>query len=127
MNAGYDEQQIADAIKQYREGTSIADICEELGVSVDTFYAWCSDCAGEEMNDAKRLAGLKAENSRLKKMVAEKALELEQLVNMLPDCRRPESGGGDTHDTESGLAAGSTAEDRLVDRNCRRSKNVKPG
>jgi len=46
-------------------------ICRRLKVTETTFYRWKSKYGGMDVSDAKRLKTLKAENARLKKLVAE--------------------------------------------------------
>ena len=55
------------------------DICRELGISNGTFYNWRSKYAGLEVNEAKRLRELESENAKLKKLLADKLLEVEAM------------------------------------------------
>lgn len=54
-----------------------------MGISVGTFYNWCSEYAGMEVNEAKRLKELESENHKLKKLLAEKLLEVEAMKDVL--------------------------------------------
>ena len=54
-----------------------------MGISVGTFYNWLSKYAGLEVNEAKRLKELEAENNKLKKMLADKMLEVEAMKDVL--------------------------------------------
>lgn len=54
-----------------------------MGISVGTFYNWRSKYAGLEVNEAKRLKELETENNRLKKMLADKMLEIEAMRDVL--------------------------------------------
>lgn len=83
MKKRYTEEQIIKAIKQHESGTKVADICRELGISDGTFYNWRSKYAGMEVNEAKRLKELEAENNKLKKLLAEKLLENEAMKDVL--------------------------------------------
>src|SRR5690606_26708862 len=83
MKKRYTEEQIIKAIKQHEAGTKVDDICREMGISTGTFYNWRSKYAGLEVNEAKRLKELEAENSRLKKMLADKLLEVEAMKDVL--------------------------------------------
>lgn len=79
----YTEEQIIKAIKQHEAGTKVEDLCREMGISVGTFYNWRSKYAGLEVNEAKRLKELEAENNKLKKMLADKMLEVEAMKDVL--------------------------------------------
>ena len=59
------------------------DICRELGISNGTFYNWRSKYAGLEVNEAKRLRELESENAKLKKLLADKLLEVEAMKDVL--------------------------------------------
>lgn len=83
MKKRYTEEQIIRAIKEHEAGAKVDDICRNLGISNGTFYNWRSKYAGLEVNEAKRLRDLEAENSKLKKLLAEKLLETEALKDVL--------------------------------------------
>lgn len=83
MKKRYTEEQIIKAIKQHEAGTKVPDICRELGISEGTFYNWRSKYAGMEVNEAKRMKDMKAENAKLKKLLAEKLLEVEAMKDVL--------------------------------------------
>ena len=59
------------------------DICRELVISNGTFYNWRSKYAGLEVNEAKRLRELESENAKLKKLLADKLLEVEAMKDVL--------------------------------------------
>ena len=83
MKKRYSEEQIIKAIKQHEAGTKVQDICRELGISDGTFYNWRSKYAGMEVNEAKRMKELESENAKLKKLLAEKLLEVEAMKDVL--------------------------------------------
>ncbi len=83
MKKRYTEEQIIKAIKQHEAGAKVDDICREMGISTGTFYNWRSKYAGLEVNEAKRLRKLEAENNKLKKMLADKMLEVEAMKDVL--------------------------------------------
>jgi putative transposase len=83
MKKRYTEEQIIKAIKQHEAGAKVDDICRDLNISSGTFYNWRSKYAGLEVNEAKRLKELEAENSKLKRLLAEKLLETEALKDVL--------------------------------------------
>ena len=83
MKKRYTEEQIIKAIKQHGAGSKVEDLCREMGRSAGTFYNWRSKYAGLEVNEAKRLKELETENNRLKKMLADKMLEVEAMKDVL--------------------------------------------
>ena len=83
MKKRYTEEQIIKAIKRHEAGTKVPDICRELGISEGTFYNWRSKYAGMEVNEAKRMKDMEAENAKLKKLLAEKLLEVEAMKDVL--------------------------------------------
>ena len=83
MKKRYTEEQIIGAIKSYESGRKTEDLCRELGVSTSTFYNWRSKYAGLEVNEARRLKTLESENNQLKRLLAEKVVEVEALKDVL--------------------------------------------
>lgn len=83
MKKLYTEEQIIKAIKDHETGVKVDDICRRLGISVGTFYNWCSKYAGMEVNEAKRMKELDLENNKLKRILAEKLLEVEALKDVI--------------------------------------------
>lgn len=83
MKKRYTEEQIIGAIKEHESGVKVDDICRRLSISSGTFYNWRSKYAGLEVNEAKRLRELEIENSKLKKLLAEKMLEAEAMKDVL--------------------------------------------
>ena len=83
MKKRYTEEQIIGAIKRHEAGARVDKICREMNISSGTFYNWRSKYAGLEVNEAKRLKELESENSKLKKLLAEKLLEAEAMKDVL--------------------------------------------
>ena len=79
----YTEEQIIGAIKEHEAGAKVDDICRKLSISSGTFYNWRSKYAGLEVNEAKRLRELDSENNKLKKLLADKLLEVEAMKDVL--------------------------------------------
>lgn len=57
------------------QGKSVGEVCRQLNVSENTYYRWRREYGGLEIDQAKRLRELEKENQRLKKLVAEQALD----------------------------------------------------
>jgi putative transposase len=58
------------------KGSTVGAVCRELGISEHTYYRWRRDYGGLNVNQARRLKELEGENARLKKLVAEQALDI---------------------------------------------------
>jgi transposase-like protein len=65
------------------EGQSIDDICRQLGISDATYYYWRKQYGKMELDEVKRLKELQKENGRLKKLVADQALDIDILKETL--------------------------------------------
>ena len=83
MKKRYRDEQIIKAIKEHEAGAKVDHICRSLGISSGTFYNWRSKFAGMEVNEAKRLRELETENNKLKKLLADKLLEVEAMKDVL--------------------------------------------
>jgi len=58
---------------------SVAEVCRYLKIAESTYYQWRAEYAGIEPDQVKQLKALQEENSRLKKLVAEQALDISIL------------------------------------------------
>lgn len=72
-------RKLRDAEAQIASGASIAEVGKKLGISENTFHRWRAQYGGMRTADAKRLRGLEKENVRLKKIVADQAIDLSIL------------------------------------------------
>ena len=82
MKSRFTEEQIIRALTRLKKGEKIKDISRELGVSNHTLYNWRSRYSDMTVNEAKRLRELESENSRLKKLVADQALDIAILKDV---------------------------------------------
>jgi putative transposase len=74
---------LRDAQAKLTEGQSVNDICRQLGISDATYYNWRKQYGGMGLDEVKRLKELQKENSRLKKLVADQALDIDILKETL--------------------------------------------
>jgi putative transposase len=79
----FSEEQIVYAIRQAESGTSVGDLCRQLGVSDATFYAWKKKYAHLGVSELRRLRQLEEENNRLKRLVADLSLDKHMLSEAL--------------------------------------------
>ncbi len=72
-------RKLQEADRLLGEGKQVAEVAKELGIGEHTFGRWRNQYGGMKADDAKELRRLKDENSRLKRMVADQALDIEIL------------------------------------------------
>ena len=75
----FSEEQIVGILKAGEAGAKTADLCRKHGISSATFYAWKSKFGGMEVSDVVKMRGLEDENRRLKRLLADSALEIDAL------------------------------------------------
>ena len=75
----FSEEQIITILKQAEGGLPIPELIRQHGICEGTFYRWKSKYGGLELSEAKRLKQLEDENRRLKRLVADQALDLQVL------------------------------------------------
>ena len=71
----YDETQIIRILKEAEGAENIRDVSRKHNITEQTFYRWRNKYGGMDINEARRLKELERENSQLKRLVAEQALE----------------------------------------------------
>ena len=79
----FTEEQIVAILKEANAGTPTKDLCRRQGISEGTFYRWKAKYADMEISEIRRLKALEAENSRLKRIVADQALDIDALRHAL--------------------------------------------
>ena len=105
----FTESQIIGILKEAEAGAKVADLAREHGVSMATIYSWRSKYGGLEVNEAKRLRELEAENRRLKQMVADQALDIVALKDVLGKKWRALRVGGRWSPTAASNISSATA------------------
>jgi len=78
--AGCEEDQGGERL--LNEGQDLVEVLRHLEVSEATFNRWRAVYGGMKADEAKRLKTLEAENQRLKKLVAEQALDIDMLKEL---------------------------------------------
>ena len=75
---------LREAERLEAQGMTVAQRCKRLGISEQTFFRWRIKYGALKEDEAQRLRALEQENNRLKKIVAEQALD----ISMLKDLQR---------------------------------------
>ena len=72
-------RKLRDADAQIAAGTSVPEVARRLGISEATFHRWRNQYGGMKADAMKRLKELEKENARLKKIVADQAVDISVL------------------------------------------------
>jgi putative transposase len=72
-------EQIIGVLKEADSGMSVKELCRKYGMSEATLYNWKAKYGGMAISEARRLKDLEDENRRLKKLVADQALDIQML------------------------------------------------
>ena len=75
----FSEEQIIGVLKEAETGLAVAELLRKHGIAEGTFYRWKAKYGGMELSDTKRLKALEDENRRLKRLVADQALDIQIL------------------------------------------------
>lgn len=78
----FKEEQIIAILKEAETGIPAKELARKHGVCENTLYRWKSRFGGMEVSDARRLKRLEDENGRLKKLVADQALDIQILKDI---------------------------------------------
>jgi len=80
----YTEAQIVDVLSQAAKGEmTVRDVCRLNGISEQTFYRWKRRYGDMQVSEVRRLRELEAENARLKRLLAERDLEIDAIRDVL--------------------------------------------
>ena len=79
----YTEEQIIGILREVESGTGIAEVCRRYAVSEATVYRWREKYRGLDREQLHRLKELEAENVRLRKLVAQQAMDNAALKDLL--------------------------------------------
>jgi putative transposase len=75
----YPQEQIIAILKEAEAGIPVGELCRKHGISDNTIYTWKAKYAGLTVSEARRLKSLEDENGKLKRIIANQALDLEAL------------------------------------------------
>jgi putative transposase len=79
----FSDEQIVSILKEHEAGDGVTAVCRRHGISEQTLYRWKSKYGGLQASETKRLKALEDENTRLKRLVAEQALDNHALKELL--------------------------------------------
>jgi putative transposase len=79
----FTEEQIIGILQEVEAGGEARSVCRRVGITEQTFYRWRQKYGGMQVSEARRLKQLEEENRRLKRIVADQALNLQVLKDVL--------------------------------------------
>jgi len=79
----FTEEQIIGILREADGAANAGEVSRRHGISRETLYRWKRKYGGLEVSDAKRLRALEEENRRLKRVVADQALNIQVLKDVL--------------------------------------------
>jgi len=82
MAKRFKEEEIVKILKEAEELGSIREVIRKHNVSEQSFYRWRQKYGGMQTSEVRRLKNLERENTELKKMVAEQALDIRMLKDV---------------------------------------------
>lgn len=83
MKKRFSEEQIIGILKEAEAGMKVAEVCRKHGIAEATYYNWKAKFAGMTVSDAQRLKTLEAENTKLKRLLADAMLDNAALKDVL--------------------------------------------
>lgn len=75
----FSEEQIIGVLKEAEAGIPVAELLRKHGIAQGTLYRWKAKYGGLDVSEARRLRSLEEENRRLKRLVADQALDIQML------------------------------------------------
>ena len=82
-------RKLREADRMLGEGTALVEVCKHLEVTEQTYYRWRNQYGGMKADDVKRLRELEKENARLKRIVADQALDIDMLGDLSRGASEP--------------------------------------
>lgn len=79
----FTDEQIVSILRQGDAGASISELCRKHEITSTTYYRWKRKYGGMEVSEAKRLRKVEEENRRLKRLVADQAVNIQVLNELL--------------------------------------------
>ncbi len=79
----FTDEQIVAVLHEVEAGAKITEVCRRHGITDTTFQRWRRKYGGLQVNEAKRLKALEEENRQLKRLVADQALNLQVVKDLL--------------------------------------------
>ena len=82
MKKRFSEEQVVGILNE-ADTSPVVEVCRRHGVSAGTFYQWKKKYRGMQVEEVRELKSLQAENGKLKRLLAERDLEVDALKDVL--------------------------------------------
>lgn len=79
----FSETRIAEILQEHAAGGNTTELCRRIGIAPQTLYRWKKQFGDLTSVEVTRLKALETENARLKRLVAEQALDLQIVKDLL--------------------------------------------
>lgn len=79
----FTDEQIVGILKEQQAGAKVTELCRKHGISDATFYTWRTKYNGIGVSEVRRMRQLEDENRKLKRLVADQALDIVALKDVL--------------------------------------------
>jgi putative transposase len=80
----FTEEQIVGLLREAEKGgQTVEALCRARGITVQTFYRWRKKYGGVEVSDVRHMRQLEKENAQLKRLLAERELDIAALKTVL--------------------------------------------
>ena len=79
----FSPEQIIKVLQEVEAGAKIGEVCRRHGITETTFHRWRRKYGGLQIPEARRLKALEDENRQLKRLVADQALNLQVVKDLL--------------------------------------------
>jgi putative transposase len=89
MKGKYSEEKIVQILNEVIAGAKVLDTCRKYGISDATYYNWKAKYGGMGVSDVRRLKELENENQKLKRLVADQALDILALNDIVKNFSGP--------------------------------------
>lgn len=80
---GHTEEQMLAALRQAEGGTTVVEVCRQVGITEQTFYTWKRKYVGLGLSELRELRQLREENTKLKRLVADLSLDRHMLQEIV--------------------------------------------
>jgi len=80
---GHPDEQVLAALRQAEGGSTVAEVCRQVGIAEQTFYVWKRNYAGLRLSELRELRQLREENIKLKRLVADLSLDRHMLQEIV--------------------------------------------
>lgn len=82
MKKRYSEEQIIQILDELKNGKTAKEIARQKGITIQNIYSWKTKFGDMTSEDAQKLRSLESENARLKRIVADQALDIQILKDV---------------------------------------------